>query len=186
MKKDLGVRNWMFPMPVLLVATWNPDGTPDAMPAVWGGITLEDRITLCIGTAHRTWANIAARKAFTVAFATADTAAACDYLGLVSANDVPDKFARSGFTVSKGAFVDAPVVNELPLVLECTLVSMDEDTCNVVGRILDCAAEEAVLAPDGKPDAAKMRPLAYDPCAHLYRLVGDPVAEAFSAGRALE
>ena len=186
MKKNLGQKNWIFPMPVLMVGTYSPDGTPDLMAAAWGGITLEDQITLCIDTAHKTWANIAARKAFTVAFATADTAAACDYLGLVSANEVPGKVARSGFTATKSAFVDAPVVNELPMVLECELVSMDEDTCNVVGRILNCAAEESALAPDGKPDAAKMRPLAYDPCAHVYRLVGEPVAKAFSAGRALE
>ncbi len=185
MKKDLGQKNWIFPMPVLMVGTYGPDGTPDLMAAAWGGITLEDQITLCIDTAHKTWANIAARKAFTVAFATAPTAAACDYLGLVSANDVPGKVARSGLTVTKSAFVDAPVVNELPMVLECELVSMEEDTCNIVGRILNCAAEESVLT-DGKPDADKLRPLAYDPCAHLYRLVGDPVAKAFSAGRALE
>ena len=185
MKKDLGPKNWIFPMPVLMVGTYGADGSPDLMAAAWGGITLEDRITLCIDTAHKTWANIAARKAFTVAFATAETAAACDYLGLVSANDIPGKVARSGFTVSKSAFVDAPVANELPMVLECELVSMDGETCNIVGRILNCAAEESVLMPDGKPDAAKMRPLAYDPCAHVYRLVGAPVAKAFSCGRTL-
>ena len=184
MKKDFGKKNWMFPMPVLMVGTYGDDGTPDMMPAAWGGITLEDEITICIDTGHKTWANIAARKAFTVAFATEDTAAACDFLGLASANDDPGKMARSGLAVSRAAHVDAPVADALPLVLECELVSMDPETCNVRGRIVNCAVEEAVLS-GGKPDAAKMKPLCYDPCAHVYRPLGPAAAQAFSCGRAL-
>jgi len=184
MKKNFGKKNWMFPMPVLVIGTYGGDGTPNAMTAAWGGITLEDEITVCIDTAHKTWANIAARKAFTVAFGTAETAAACDGLGLVSGTEAPGKVARCGFTVAKSAFVDAPVVNELPLVLECELVSMDEETCRVVGRIANCAVEEGALT-DGRPDAAKMRPVCYDPCSHVYRLMGEAVGKAFSAGKAL-
>jgi flavin reductase (DIM6/NTAB) family NADH-FMN oxidoreductase RutF len=184
MKKNFGGKNWMFPMPVLMVGTYGDDGTPDVMNAAWGGITLEDEITICIDTAHRTWANIAARKAFTVAFGTADTVASCDYLGLVSGNKTPDKVAKSGFTVAKSAFVDAPVVNELPLVLECTLVSMDETDCNVVGKIVNCAVEESALT-DGLPDAAKMKPLCYDACAHVYRVMGAVAGKAFSDGKKL-
>lgn len=184
MKKNFGVKNWMFPMPVLMVGTYGEDGTPDAMPAAWGGVTLEDEITICIDTAHKTWANIAARKAFTVAFATADTAAACDYLGLVSGHDVPDKVARSGLTAVRSAFVDAPAFGELPLALECELVSLDGETCRVVGKIRNCAVEESALT-GGKPDAGKMRPLCYDPCQHVYRVMGEAAAQAFSAGKAL-
>ena len=184
MKKNLGVKNWIFPMPVLMIGTHNEDGTPDVMNAAWGGITLEDEITICIDTSHKTWANIAARKAFTVAFGTADKVAACDYLGLVSGNKTPDKVAKSGFTVTKSAFVDAPVVNELPLVLECELVLMNEENCNVVGKILNCAVEENAMT-DGKPDAAKMKPICFDPCAHVYRLMGATVAKAFSCGKEL-
>lgn len=184
MKIDFGVKNWMFPMPVLMIGTFSQDGTPDAMPAAWGGVTLEDEITICIDTAHKTWTNIAARKAFTVAFATAATVAACDYLGLVSATDVPGKVARSGFTAARSAFVDAPVFDALPFALECELVSMDEATCRVVGKIRNCAVEESALT-DGKPDAGKMRPLCYDPCQHVYRVMGEPAAGAFSAGRSL-
>ena len=185
MKRNLGKKNWMFPMPVLMIGTYGKDGTPDVMNAAWGGITLEDEITICIDTSHRTWANIAARKAFTVAFGTAGTVAQCDYLGIVSGNKTPGKVARSGFTVTKSGFVDAPVVNELPLVLECELVSMDEDSCNVVGKIVNCAVEETAMT-DGKPDADKMKPICFDTCAHVYRLMGDVVAKAFSAGKALE
>lgn len=182
MKKNFGKKNWMFPMPVLMIGTYNEDGTPNMMNAAWGGITLEDEITICIDTGHKTWANIAARKAFTVAFGTADTVRACDYLGLVSGKDASDKVAKSGLTASKSEFVDAPVMTELPLVLECELVSMNEENCNVVGRILNCAVEELVLT-DGKPDAAKMKPICYDPCAHVYRIMGDAVAKAFSCGK---
>ena len=184
MKKNLGKKNWMFPMPVLMIGSYGEDGTPDVMNAAWGGVTLEDEITICIDTSHKTWANIAARKAFTVAFGTADTVEACDYLGIVSGNDTPDKVAKSGFTTAKSGFVDAPVVNELPLVLECELVSMNEANCNVVGRIVNCAVDEAATT-DGVPDAAKMRPVCFDTCAHVYRLMGDAVAKAFSCGRAI-
>ena len=144
MKKNLGKKNWMFPMPVLMIGTYGEDGTPDVMNAAWGGITLEDEITICIDTSHKTWANISARKAFTVAFGTADKVAACDYLGIVSGNKTPDKVMKSGLTVTKSEFIDAPVVNELPLVLECELVSMNEENCNVVGKIVNCAVAGSV------------------------------------------
>ena len=184
MKKNLGKKNWMFPMPVLMIGTYNEDGTPDMMNAAWGGITLEDEITICIDTSHRTWANIAARKAFTVAFGTADTVKSCDYLGIVSGNKTPDKVAKSGFTAVKSEFVDAPVMNELPLVLECELLSMNEENCNVVGKIVNCAVEESSMT-DGKPDADKMKPICFDSCQHVYRLRGEVVDKAFSCGKAL-
>ena len=184
MKKNFGNKNWMFPMPVLMIATYDEGGTPDVMNAAWGGITLEDEITICIDTSHKTWSNIASKKAFTVAFGTADTAAQCDYLGIVSGNKTPDKVAKSGFTLTKSEFVDAPVVNELPLVLECNLVSMNEENCNVVGKIVNCAVEESALT-DGKPDATKMKPICFDTCSHVYRIMGDAVAKAFSCGKAL-
>ena len=184
MKKRMGVKNWMFPMPVLMIGTYDEDGTPNMMNAAWGGVTLEDQITICIDTGHKTWANIAARKAFTVAFGTAATVQSCDYLGIVSGSKTPDKVAKSGFTASKGEFVDAPVMEELPLALECELVSMNEENCNVVGKIVNCAVEESALT-DGKPDAAKMKPICFDPCQHVYRLMGEVVANAFSCGKKL-
>ena len=139
MKKNFGNKNWMFPMPVLMIGTYGEDGTPDVMNAAWGGISLEDEITICIDSSHKTWANIAAKKAFTVAFGTAETAVQCDYLGIVSGNQTPGKVKKSGFTLTKSEFVDAPVINELPLVLECKLISMNESNCNVVGKILNRA-----------------------------------------------
>ena len=182
MKKDFGVKNWIFPMPVLMIGTYNEDGSADMMNAAWGGVSFDDEITICIDTHHKTWRNIEKRRAFTVAFGTADTIEACDYLGLVSGDKVPGKVAKCGFTPVKSAHVDAPVMAELPLVLECELVSMNPDNCNVVGRIVNCAAEESVLT-DGIPDAAKMKPVSFDTCAHVYRRMGEAVAKAFSCGK---
>ena len=184
MKKNFGAKNWMFPMPVLMIGTYNADGSPNMMNAAWGGVTLEDQITICIDNSHKTWANIAARQAFTVAFGTAETVVPCDYLGIASGNKTPDKVAKSGFTTMKSAFVDAPVMAELPLGLECELVSMSEANCNVLGRIVNCAVEESMLT-DGKPDAGKMKPICFDTCQHVYRLMGDVVDKAFSCGKKL-
>lgn len=184
MKKNFGNKNWMFPMPVLMIGTYNEDGTSNVMNAAWGGITLENEITICIDNTHKTWDNIAKREAFTVAFGTAGTVVACDYLGIVTGNKTPDKVARSGFTVTKSEFVDAPVINELPLALECRLVSMNEKNCNVVGKIENCAVEESALT-DGKPDADKMKPICFDTCAHTYRLMGETIAKAFYCGKEL-
>lgn len=185
MKKNFGVKNWMFPMPVLMIGTYSEDGTANMMNAAWGGVTLDDQITICIDTTHKTWENIAARKAFTVAFGTADTVNACDYLGIVSGKQTAGKAAKSGFNAVKSDFVDAPVMAELPLVLECELVSMNEDNCNVVGRIINCAVEESALT-GGMPDAAKMKPICFDTCQHVYRLMGQVVAKAFSCGETLK
>ena len=184
MKKNMGAKNWIFPMPVLMIGTYNEDGTPNMMNAAWGGISLEDEITICIDTAHKTWANIAARKAFTVAFGTADTVKACDYLGIASGNKTAEKVAKAGFTAVKSEFVDAPSVNELPLVLDCKLVSMNDSNCNVVGKIVNCAVEESAMT-DGRPDAAKMRPICFDTCQLVYRIMGDVVGKAFSCGKEL-
>ena len=163
-----------------MIAAYDADGTPDVMNAAWGGVSGANQISMCISPGHKTVKNILIKKAFTVSFATADLVVESDYVGIVSANDVPDKFAKAGFTATKSEFVDAPVINELPLVLECELVSMNEETCNVVGKIVNCAVEESALT-DGKPDATKMKPICFDTCAHVYRIMGDVVANAFTA-----
>ena len=119
-----------------------------------------------------------------MAFGTANAVKACDYLGLASGNKTPDKVKKSGLTVIKSEFVDAPVINELPLVLECKLVSMNGDNCNVTGKIVNCAIEESAMT-DGKPDAAKMMPICFDTCQHVYRLMGEVVATAFFCGKEL-
>lgn len=110
MKKNFGAKPYTYPQPVFIIATYGEDGTPDAMNAAWGGISEENRIAMCLSAEHKTVENILARGAFTVSMADAAHVAECDYVGIVSAHDVPDKLARAGFTVVKSEFVDAPVI----------------------------------------------------------------------------
>ena len=176
MKKDFGVKTWLLPMPVLMVGSYNDDDTANVMTAAWGGTGSDDLLTVCIDSGHKTWTNIEKRKAFTVAVGVESQVKACDALGSVSGNKTPDKVARVGWHADKSAHVDAPVVRELPLVFECELVSMDENTCLVVGRVVNVAADESVLT-DGKPASDKIAPIAYDPLKLAYRSMGAPIAQ---------
>ena len=117
MRKDFGKKPWLYPLPVLIVGTYDPDGTPNAMNAAWGGLYDSDQVVLCLSAGHKTTHNIEEREAFTVSFATADQMAACDYVGMVSGNDTPDKLAKTGWHVTKSSKVDAPLFDELPLTL---------------------------------------------------------------------
>ena len=123
MRKDFGAKPWLYPMPVLIVASYGEDGTPDAMNAAWGAVCDMDKISLTLSAEHRTVKNILARKAFTVSMATEEQLVACDYVGIVSGNDVPDKFARAGFHAARSAHVDAPLIEELPMALETSSVA---------------------------------------------------------------
>ncbi|MBO4428374.1 MAG: flavin reductase family protein [Clostridia bacterium] len=185
MKKNFGAKTYLYPMPVLMVATYNEDGTPDVMNAAWGGISDFNQISICLSEYHRTVANIKRTGAFTVSVATADHVAACDYLGIVSANDEPKKVEKAGFTVTKSEFVDAPVVNELPMALECKLVSRNDDTGITVGEIVNVSADESVLT-GGKIDPAKLRPITFDPVNNAYIAIGEKVGDAFRDGLKLK
>ena len=175
-----------YPMPVFIIGTYNADGTPNAMNAAWGGISEEQEITVCVDSAHRTAENLKARKAFTVSMATAATMAACDYVGIVSGNKEPDKFARAGFHATKSEFVDAPLIDELPMALECRLISYDPESCRLVGEIVNVSADESVLDENGKVDAGKLRPITYDPMNHHYLVLGEKVGQAFHDGMTLK
>lgn len=185
MKVDFGKKTFLYPMPVLIIGTYNEDGSPNAMNAAWGGIHDTNQIGICIDPSHRTAANILARKAFTVHIADAAHAAACDYVGIVSGNDVPDKFTKAGFTAVKGGFVDAPVINELSMALECELVSFDEKTGCTVGNIVNVCADEKVLT-DGKIDPAKLQPITFDPVNNRYLVLGSIAGNAFADGNSLK
>ena len=186
MRKNFGAKAAMYPMPVLIVATYGKDGTPNAMNAAWGGISEEKEISICIDSGHKTAENLLHSGAFTVSMADADHVAACDYLGIVSANDTPDKLARAGFTVKKSDFVNVPVINELPMALECRVTSYDKETCRLVGEIVNVSAEERVLNEKGKIDPALLRPITYDPMNHTYLILGEAIGRAFSDGKALK
>lgn len=186
MRKNFGAKTVCYPMPVFIIGTYNADGSANAMNAAWGGISEEREISLCVSADHKTTENILARKAFTVSMATADTAAACDYVGIVSGKDVPDKFQKAGFHALRSEFVDAPLIGELPMALECELLSYDADTCRLVGRIVNVCADEGVLGEDGKVDVTKLRPITYDAMHHHYLVLGEKVGNAFHAGLTLK
>ena len=185
MRKNFGAKTMCYPMPVYIIGTYNADGTPNAMNAAWGGISDDAQMTLCISASHKTTENILARKAFTVSMATAEHVAACDYVGIVSGNQVPDKFARAGFHAAKSEFVDAPLIDELPMAVECRLISYDPESCRLVGEIVNVSADEAVLAENGKVDPEKLRPITFVPMYNTYLVLGEKVGNAFKDGAAL-
>ncbi len=186
MRKNFGAKPMCYPMPVYMIATYGKDGTPNVMNAAWGGITEDTEITICVSEDHKTTENILARKAFTVSMATAEYMAACDYVGIVSGNKEPDKFAKAGFHATKSEFVDAPLIDELPMAVECELISYDPESCRLIGRIVNVCADEAVLNEDGKVDVAKLQPITYDPMNHHYLALGEKVGHAFKDGLQLK
>ena len=186
MRKDFGAKPYIYPQPVLIIATYGEDGTPDAMNAAWGGISDMNKIAMYLSASHKTVKNILQRKAFTVSMADADHVTACDYVGIVSANDVPDKLARSGLHATRSERVDAPLIDELPMALECTLVSFDEETELLVGEIVNVSADERVLGEKGKIDPAKLRPITFDAVNNAYLVLGEKVGNAFSDGAKLK
>ena len=186
MRKNFGSKTMCYPMPVYIIATYNADGTPNAMNAAWGGISEEKEISICIDSAHKTAENLIARKAFTVSMATASQLVACDYVGIISGNKEPDKFAKAGFHAVRSEFVDAPLIEELPMALECEVISYDEETCRLVGRIVNVCADESVLDDKGNVDVSKLQPITYDPMSHQYLVLGAKVGQAFHDGMALK
>ena len=186
MRKNFGSQTWLYPMPVLIIATYNEDGTPNAMNAAWGGIHDNDQIAVCIDIAHKTAANVQRRKAFTVSIGDAAHVTECDYVGIVSGNDKPDKFTKAGFHAVKSTFVDAPIIAELPMVLECELISFDTATGCTVARIVNVSADENILGSDGKIDPEKLAPITYDPVHHKYLKLGITAGNAFKDGLQLK
>lgn len=185
MRKNFGAKALLYPQPVFIIATYNDDGTADAMNAAWGGISESDEISMCISAEHHTTANVLKRKAFTVSMGTADTVAACDYVGLVSGAEEPRKLEKAGFHPVKSEFVDAPLIAELPMAVECQLLSYDPESCRMVGRVVNVCAEESILT-DEKIDPAKLRPITYDGMNHTYLVLGEQVGTAFTDGAKLK
>ena len=185
MRKDLGVRPVIFPEPVLIIGTYNADGTPNAMNAAWGGIHEDTEISICIDPGHRTAENIKARKAFTVAFGTLETAKGCDYVGVVSGNNVPDKFARAGFHAERSDKVDAPIIKELPVRLECTLKSYTDSNCECIGEIVNLSIDESIMT-DGSVDMGKYHPLVFNGMSREYHVFGEKVGKAYGIGMELK
>ena len=186
MRKNFGAKPFLYPQLVMVIASYGKDRTPDAMNAAWGGIAGGDKLFLCLSSNHKTVENILERKAFTVSVADEAHLVEADYVGLVSGNDVPDKLERSGFHVTRSEFVDAPVIDELPLVLECRLLSYAPNTHFMVGEIVNAGADEAILDEAGMIDPAKLKPLTFDPANGTYWSLGEKMGKAFSDGSQLK
>lgn len=182
MRKNFGAKPMVYPMPVFIIGTYDENGVANAMNAAWGGISEENEISICVSDDHKTTSNVLLRKAFTVSVATADYVKECDYVGIVSGNKVPDKLEKCGFHTVKSELVDAPIIEELPMALECRLKSYDEESCRLVGEIINVCADESVLT-DGKIDPMKLRPITYDSANHAYHVIGEKVGKAFSDGK---
>lgn len=182
MRKNFGSKPMLYPMPVLIIATYGEDGTPNAMNAAWGGISEADEIAICVSDDHKTTENLLARGAFTVSMATEDFVAECDYVGIASGNKVKNKLEICGFHTQRSELVDAPIITELPMTLECRVRSYDKQTCRLVGEIVNVCADESVLT-NGLIDVAKLRPITYDPATHGYFALGARVGNAFSDGK---
>lgn len=186
--KNFGAKPMMFPMPVLILATYDENGKANAMNAAWGGIVEADQICISLSK-HATTENIDRTKAFTVAFGTAETVAACDYVGMVSANNEPDKMTKAGFTTRKSQFVNAPVIEELPVSLECELLRIDGDASleeyHYIGKIVNVVAQDSVLDEKGNIDITKVKPICYDPSNHGYYVLGEKAGQAFADGKKL-
>lgn len=186
MRKNFGAKPLTYPQPVFIIATYDEDGTPDAMNAAWGGISEMKEISMCLSADHKTVKNILNRKAFTVSMAEAVLVAACDYVGLVSGNKVPEKFAKAGFHATKSEFVDAPLIDELSIAVECRLKDYNPDTSILRGEIVNVSVDERVLDESGKVDVAKAAPIIFDPFNNDYLKVGEKVGNAFSDGKSLK
>ena len=185
MRKNFSSNSWLYPMPVLIVATYDEQGVPNAMNAAWGGIFSDEMIGICLSENHKTTKNILANHSFTVSMGTAEQVVACDYVGIVSGNKEPDKFAKAGFHATRSEHVNAPLIDELPMALECELISYDKNSNHLVGRIVNITADESILT-DGKIDPRKLRPISYDPIHHDYIELGSKVDDAFSCGKQLK
>lgn len=176
-RKNLGAQAALYPQPVLILATYDADGNPNAMNAAWGGICGADEIMIDMSS-HKTTENIAVTKAFTVSPADVEHRIASDYVGLVSANKEPDKMAKAGFTTTKSAFVNAPIINELPVTLECELKEI-VDGSKYIGKIKNVSVDERVLGADGKIDLEKFHPIIFDGTSAGYYAFGERVGNAF-------
>ena len=184
MKKRLGVQPYLFPMPVLMIATYNEDDSVNVMNMAWGGICAENKVALNIDEGHKTAENIKKRGAFTLSIADIDHMEEADFFGIASGNKMPDKFKRSGLNAVKSDKVDAPVVTEFPVTLECKVAEARQtgDGLRVVGEIVDVLADESVLDEKGRVDPTQLNAFLFDQFQHGYYKIGEKIGQAFSCG----
>lgn len=188
MRKDFGAKPYIFPQPVLVVATYGENGTEDAMNVAYGGIVNSNRLQINIGVRHKTADNIKRTGAFTVGIADEEHMVAADYVGIVSGHDVKDKMEKAGFHTTKSQFVEAPVIEELPIVLECKVeeINQYDATLRIVAEIVNVSVDERVLDDQGEVDPRKLKAISYDPAQKYYLSMAGKVGQAFEDGKQLK
>ena len=182
-RKDFGAKPFSYPQPVWIIGTYDENGKPNAMNAAWGGISEMNEISVCLSVDHKTCKNFEKTGAFTISMADADHVAACDFVGMASGNKDEDKFAKAGFTATKSPNVNAPIINELAVCMECKVKSFEDGI--LVGEIVNVSADESVVT-DGVVDIKKVKPISFDPFGNAYFGVGEKVGNAFKDGMKLK
>ena len=187
MRKKIKTTEAIFPMPVLMIATYNEDGSVDVMNAAWGMMLDRGHVVLNLTETHKTVKNIKERKAFTVSIADSKHVVEADYFGVVSGNNTPNKFEKSKLTASKSEIVDAPIINEFPICMECEFVEYQDNKygCGVIGKIVNVTADESVLNGENV-DISLLNAIAFDPYTHGYYEVTKRVGNAFEDGMRLK
>ena len=184
MRKNLGVKPYLYPQLVMIIGTYDKDGKPNAMNAAWGGMADYDKIFVCMSS-HKTTENIEITKEFSVSIGDASHVVECYYVGVVSANQEVNKMEKSKLTTSKAEFVNAPIINELALCLECRLLKVLEEDL-YLAQIVNVNADESILDENGKVSLEKFIPISYDPSTHGYYKVSGRVGNAFKDGNKLK
>ena len=186
MRKNLKPKAYIYPLPVLIVGTYDENGVPNAMNAAWGTVCDTAQVALVLSAGHKTVKNLLKTQAFTVAIADKENVIPADYVGLVSGNTEPNKLEKTGWHITKSEFVNAPIIEELPLVLECKLVSYDTETEICIGEVVNVSADDRILGADGAVDLEKWSPLCYASGIRNYYTYGEKVGKAFSDGKQLK
>ena len=187
MKKNLGVLPAIFPMPVLMVGTYDSEEKVDVMNAAWGMMVDMKRIALNLTESHKTVKNIKEKGFFTVGIADLNHIVEADFVGIVSGNNKGDKFEKSGLHATKSEYVNAPIIEEFPITMECKFIEYQDGEygCGVIGEIVNVVADEKVLNENNKIDSSKINAILYDTFNHGYYKVGEKVGQAFSDGKRL-
>lgn len=182
MRKNFGAKPFVYPQPVFIIASYDEDGVADAMNAAWGCIADYKKIALYLASNHKTMKNILSQKAFTVSIADVSHVVEADYVGLVSGNDVPDKLTKANLHTMKSEVVNAPIIEEFPMTLECQFISYDPDSELLIGEIVNVCADERILNEKGQIDPMKLQPIIFDPVHNDYLSIGEKVGNAFQDG----
>lgn len=184
MRKDFGSKPYLFPMPVIMIATYDENEKVDVMNMAWGGIAAEDMVAMNLDEDHKTVKNIKINKAFTLAIADIKHLKEADYFGIASGNDVPDKFERTGLKAVKSKLVNAPVLVDFPVTLECKAIEMENRTegFKIIGKILNVSADSSVLDEKGRISVEKIHAFSYDPFTNGYYEIGKRIGQAWHDG----